>query len=1053
MILLLTNADTELLTVRSILHRLPAGFPAVRAANPARLEQAERVPSLDGIDIVIVRLLGGRGSWEAPFDELRRRCLAEGKALVAVGGEATPDAEMASQSTVPAGIAAQAHAYLAAGGPGNVEACLRFLSDAITLTGFGFDPPAEIPKAGIFEAGTTARRDGRPLVGVVFYRAHLVAGNTTFIEDLAAALNAAGADVLSVFCYSLRPEAGGEVPALELCKDTDVLITTVLAMGGANTEDPDAWDVPQLAELGVPVLQAPSSSRPRHEWADDDVGLAPLDVAMGVAIPEFDGRIIGPAFAFKEEVDSGGDLGVTITATRADPERTARLAGMAVRLARLRLVPNRDKRVAVVLSAYPTKRSRLGNAVGLDTPASAIELLRTLQKAGWRVDRIPTDGDSLMAELSERLTYETPELTNEQAALAVGRLDADEYSRWFATLPGDAREQVEAMWGAAPGEVYLDRGELCFPGLDLGGVLVTIQPPRGFGADPIGTYHAPDMPPPHHYLAFYRWLSTGWGADAVVHVGKHGTLEWLPGKSNALSPSCFPDAAIGELPLVYPFVVNDPGEGTQAKRRAHAVIIDHLLPPMTRAETYDELARLERLLDTYAQAQAMDPSKLPALRRQVWDLLVDAEIHRDLGLGTEPGDDEFDHVVLNVDGYLCALKDAQIRGGLHILGQAPAGEALIDLVLAITRLPQGSIPSLRATVAGRLGLDLRSERRAEIDAIEAECRRQVEALANDGWNETGTADPTLRWIARRLVPDLGKTPHELDAILDRPGRPLCPGRAEWGPDPRRRPRPADRAQLLLGGPEGAAVTAVVGGRPQAGRRPDRAPRGRDRRPAPHRRAGPVGYGGHAHGWRRRRRGPRPARRPAPVAGGIRPGHRTGSHPDRRARPAPRGRHAAHLRLLPRRLPPPRRLARRCRQPGGRPRRGAGRQPGAGGGRRRRPHLRAATRRLRVGHPACPRAGLVAHRRRPGRGVPGLVGLRLPPGVDRRGWRPTRCAAGSRPSRWRPRTRTTASTTSSTATTTSRTTAAWSPPSGPSPARRPGPGSATRPTPPCPRSGL
>ncbi len=851
MILFLTNADTELLAARSILHRLPEGFPPVRAANPARLDEP---PPVAAGDVVVVRLLGGRGAWEGPFDALRRT----GVALVAVGGEATPDAELASLSTVPAGIVAEVHRYLAAGGPANVEHCLRFVADTVLLGGFGFDPPAPLPMAGVFEPATTPRRPGAPLVGVVFYRAHLVAGNTTFVEELSRALEAAGADCLAVYCYSLRADAEGRVPALELCAahGVDVLVTTVLAMGGAAPTDPDGWSVPQLAELRVPVLQAPSCNRSRDEWAGDDAGLSPLDVAMGVAIPEFDGRIVGPAFSFKEEVDDGGDLGVTITATRADPERARRVADLAVRMARLRHTPHAGKRVAVVLSAYPTKRSRLGNAVGLDSPLSAVRLLEALHAAGYRVDRIPPDGDTLMAELADRFTYDSPRLTTAQASLAAGRLPARAYLDWYATLPEGARAQVEGVWGPAPGEVYVDGGDLCFPGLDLGHVLVTIQPPRGFGADPIGTYHAPDVPPPHHYLAFYRWLRDGWGADAVVHLGKHGTLEWLPGKATALSAACFPDAALAAMPLVYPFIVNDPGEGTQAKRRAHAVVVDHLVPPMTRAETYDDLARLEQLLDAYAQAQAMDPAKLPLLRRQVWDLLVEAEIHRDLGLGGEPGEDDFSDLILHVDGYLCALKDAQIRGGLHVLGQPPGGEALVDLALAVTRLPQGDVPSLRETVAAELGLDLGAGRRADVDAVEAECRRRVEAVVAGGGDGAGSgagagaagggagagvgdgagagtgaagggvpaggdmlsgggvlaggagtraagravlaggdmlsgsgalaggdmlsggvlaggdllaggaaADPTLRWMADRLLPDLARTAGEIDAVL------------------------------------------------------------------------------------------------------------------------------------------------------------------------------------------------------------------------------------------------------------------------------------------------
>ena len=789
MILLLSNADTELLALRTILHRLPDGFPPVRAANPAVLGQA---PSLDGVEAVVIRLLGGRASWEAPFDRLRADCLAAGVPFVAVGGEVTPDPEMAALSTVPTGLATEAHRYLAGGGPANVEQLLRFVADTVLLGGYGFGPPVPVPMAGIYSSPAVAqdgqsRPQPQPRVGVIFYRAHLLAGNTQFVDDLCGALDAAGVEPVAVYCYSLRPDETGRVAALDLVRDAgvDALVTCVLAMGStgtggtAATLSPDeTWDVGDLAALGVPVLQAPSSNRPRDTWLADAAGLSPLDVATGIAIPEFDGRIIGPAFSFKETVDDGGDLGTPVVASRTDPERTRRVAGIAARLARLRHTPAADKRVAIVLSAYPTKRSRLGNAVGLDTPASTIRLLEALRDAGYAVGDIPRDGDALMAALADRLTYETPELTAAEAALAVGHMPGDQYSAWFSGLPADAREQVESVWGPAPGAVYLDTDglDLVFPGLDFGNVLVTIQPPRGFGSDPIGTYHAPDIPPPHHYLAFYRWLDDVWGADAVVHMGKHGTLEWLPGKANALSASCFPDAALGDVPFVYPFVVNDPGEGTQAKRRTHAVVVDHLVPPMTRADTYDELARLEQLLDAYAQAQAMDPTKLPALRQQVWDLLVEAEIHRDLGLassaGTAPGDDEFDDLLLHVDGYLCALKDAQIRGGLHVFGSAPVDDALVDMVLGITRLSQGSVPSLRGLVAESLGVDLAAGRRVEVDAVEAECRRRVMALAARNFDTDGALATTSvevsaveQWICSRLVPALRRTPDEIANTL------------------------------------------------------------------------------------------------------------------------------------------------------------------------------------------------------------------------------------------------------------------------------------------------
>jgi cobaltochelatase CobN len=751
MILFLTNADTEILALRSVIEGLPEGFPAVRAANPAGLEEA---PELDEVDIVVVRLLGGRQSWQAPFDELRRQCRRRHVALVALGGEAAVDAELASLSTVPAAIVNQTSDYLVHGGLANVEHGLRFLADMLLFGGFGFDPPAEVPSTGIL--GVPRIDPDRPTVGIVFYRAHFLAGNTQFVSDLAAALEERDVNVLPVHCYSLRPDVDGRVPALELLEASgvDAIVTTVLAMGST---DGDGWDASPLAALGVPVVQAPPASSPSAVWAAGDAGLSPLDVAMGVAIPEFDGRIVSVAFSFKETVDDGDELGVPVTAYRTLPDRTARVAGLAARLARLRHRPPAERRVALVMSAYPTKRSRIGNAVGLDTPASVIEVLHALRRAGYRVDRIPEHGDALMAELADGLTYERDSLTDDQLRRALGRWPSAEYRAWFQAQAPGLRDAVISAWGEAPGTVQVHDGDLVFPGLDLGNVVVMVQAPRGFGEDPIAVYHSPDLAPTHHYLAFYRWLDEAWGADTIVHVGKHGTLEWLPGKGVGLSADCGPDAALGDVPLVYPFVVNDPGEGTQAKRRSHAVVIDHLVPPLTRAETYDDLARLETLLDEHARIAALDPQKLPAIRSQVWDLLVDAEIVRDLGIEEAPHDDAFDDLVLHVDGYLCELKDAQIRGGLHILGRPPDGEAQLDLVLALTRLDQGTVPSLRAGLAA-------DAPRAEVDRVEAKNRARLSRMQTDAWHYSGD-DPTLRWVAERLVPDLSRTTDEVTNLL------------------------------------------------------------------------------------------------------------------------------------------------------------------------------------------------------------------------------------------------------------------------------------------------
>ena len=626
------------------------------------------------------------------------------------------------------------------------------MADTVLLEGFGFDPPADMPMCGLVGRPRPEDPD-RPTIAVVTYRANVLAGNTLPVEQLCDAIERRGANARPVYAYSLRNDPA----AIDLLRGADVVVTTTWAAGGSIPTADEAWSSP-LDVLDVPVLQAVASTTDTATWADSPGGLSPLDVALGVAIPEFDGRIIGPPLSFKEVVDDGDQLGVALAAHRAVPDRVERIAGIATRLARLRHLDNADKRVGIVLTAYPTKRSRIGNAVALDTPASLLRVLDALATAGYKVAEVPDDSDAFMARLADGLTYDRPSLSPDQLALAVGRLPVDRVRRVVrhpARRPptadrgrrGDRRRARSASTGTTSSSPASTWATWWWPSSRPGDSARTPSAPTTPPTSPRPTTTSPST----------GGSMPGFGADALVHMGKHGTLEWLPGKGVGPSAACIPDACLGDLPLLYPFVVNDPGEGTQAKRRTHAVIVDHLPPPMTRAETYDELSRVERLLDEHAKIESLDPSKLPAIRGQLWDLLVTSELARDLGVAEMPDPDDFAGMINHVDGYLCSLKDAQIRGGLHVLGAAPAGEALVDTILAITRQPQGPVPSLRATVAAELGLDLDRD----VDRLEDECRRRVEAAL--GGDTAG--DPTLGWVWSTLVPALVRTPDELGNLL------------------------------------------------------------------------------------------------------------------------------------------------------------------------------------------------------------------------------------------------------------------------------------------------
>ncbi len=533
-----------------------------------------------------------------------------------------------------------------------------------------------------------------PVVAIAFYRALVQSGETHPVEALIETLQAQGLHPLPVFAYSLKdPVSKGILEAIFADLQPDVVINTT----GFAVSAPGADREPTVLEANdAIVLQAIFSASSREAWAASSQGLSARDLGMNVALPEVDGRVLSRAVSFKAAARYDAEVEANIVSSEPDAGRMAYVAALAANWARLRQRPVSERRVALVMANYPNRDGRLGNGVGLDTPAGTIEVMRAMAEAGYPLADIPDDGDALMRHLMAG-----PTNSGFDGKVVRERLSLSRYKDFFASLPNQIQDEVNARWGDPKADPYMREGAFALPFARFGGLLVGIQPARGYNIDPKESYHSPDLVPPHGYLAFYAFLREEFGADAVIHMGKHGNLEWLPGKALALSEACYPEAILGPLPHLYPFIVNDPGEGTQAKRRTAAVIIDHLTPPLTRAESYGPLKDLEALVDEYYEASGVDPRRIRLLSRQILELVADIGLDRDAGIAKGESEGE---ALKKLDAYLCDLKEMQIRDGLHVFGVSPEGRLLTDLTVALARVPrglgEGGDASLQRAIAG-----------------------------------------------------------------------------------------------------------------------------------------------------------------------------------------------------------------------------------------------------------------------------------------------------------------------------------------------------------------
>jgi cobaltochelatase CobN len=776
-IIFITAADTEIQTLARAVNYLPNDFPEIRVVNLLQLQQQLSIDTyietvLAKAQVIILRLLGGYTYWSYGLARIKETIENTNILFFVLPGDDVLDLDLIHHSNVSLSFVDRLWHYFVEGGIENYVNALQFVSNACLKTNYNPELPQAVPRIGIYDFSllnnekSFNRNQINPAVGILFYRSHYLAGNILPIDAICQALIKKNLYPVPIFISSLRDKEVQE-KILNIGQEKIIQIilnTTSFSLAKIGDESGTTF----WKQLDIPVLQVILSTGTKAQWETSWMGLTPRDIAMNVALPEIDGRIITRAISFKSVKRRQEQLETDIVVYEPHQDRVNFVAELTANFITLQQTAVADRRTALILANYPNKDGRLANGVGLDTPASCIEILQALQKAGYTLENIPATGDDLIKLLTTGITND---LESRATRKIYQSLSVADYQKYFKNLPQQAKQAIINRWGDIPLALNIS-------GIQLGNIFIGIQPSRGYDLDPSLNYHAPDLEPTHNYLAYYYWLKEKFQAQAIIHVGKHGNLEWLPGKSLALSQNCYSEIVLQTIPHLYPFIVNDPGEGSQAKRRSHAIIIDHLTPPLTRAELYGGLEKLEALIDEYYEAQTLDPSRLKTIKERITKLVKQENLDRELGINNLETASEF---LTLADGYLCELKEAQIRDGLHIFGKCPQNSQLRDLIIAIARpssidrlglitaLAQDLNSSNNASVSWQFKtkLDRTRDATATLEAIAAEL---IDKLLNDSCfrlnpvNFPHTA-PVIDWIQTNLLPSLKQTPQEITNLL------------------------------------------------------------------------------------------------------------------------------------------------------------------------------------------------------------------------------------------------------------------------------------------------
>jgi cobaltochelatase CobN len=662
-IVVLSFADSDLAGLAAAWQAERAVLPSVRLAHLRDLLHPMSVDLwIDRVaanaKVIVVRLLGGLDWWKYGIGRLSALARERGIALAVLPGEDRDDARLTEASTLSAHELDLLLHYFREGGRENLRGLLRRLAHSCGRDLEAREPQA-VPRCACYLPGEGAvdldriaasLEPGKPVVPVIFYRAMLLAADTAPIDALCAALAARGLAPAALVVTSLKDREAATFLHKALARlDPAIIVTTTAFAVGGNTDEPTPLDEP-----GVPVLQVVSATTRRAAWRDSPRGLGAADLAMHVVLPELDGRLLTGVVAFKDPLLPQDGLAFTGLHSRAEPDRIAVAADRIAALARLRALPRSERHIAILMPDYPGAPGRTGYAVGLDVPASVVALFDDLAVAGYAVQSAPQTSHELLDALS---------------AATEATLTLEQYQSLLARLPGAAVDRLQAAWGAPADDPDLRDGSFHFRAKKLGKLWVALPPDRGRTAARRADYHDPSLPPRHALVAFGLWLQYVAKADALVHMGAHGTLEWLPGKAIALTAECFPEIVTGALPVIYPFIVSNPGEAAQAKRRIAAVTIGHLPPPLVGGELSRDARELERLVDEYAQAEGLDRRRRERLAKLIVETAQRTGLGREAGIASDVAADE---ALRRIDAWLCDLKDLAVKDGLHVYGRTSA---------------------------------------------------------------------------------------------------------------------------------------------------------------------------------------------------------------------------------------------------------------------------------------------------------------------------------------------------------------------------------------------